>query len=274
MNRPLWLRLLLALLYSCTILVMLALLRTGLPYYDLPLHERPHHALHAQLKSSGSLGLALGIVGTAMMLLMLLYIPRKRLAFMQGWGDLRHWLDLHIWLGVTGTILVTFHSAFIVGGVVSIAFWSMVAVALSGVLGRYLYVQIPRGINGRELSRRELEENLGRTLKEIPGGLSLLEEISHPGALGLGGWLLEDLFAFLDRGGLKRRLRRQGHEVSREVADKLGQVLRLRRRIRRLERLKRLLHHWHVIHRPFALVMYLILLVHVGAALYYSFSWR
>ena len=73
-------------------------------------------------------------------------------------GDIRYWLNYHIWMGITGPILVLFHTTFKFGEIVSVSFWSMAAVALSGFLGRYIYVQIPRSMTGNELSSTELEE--------------------------------------------------------------------------------------------------------------------
>ena len=54
-------------------------------------------------------------------------------------------------------MLVTLHTSFKFNGIISAAYWSMVLVMLSGFVGRYLYVRIPRSIRGNELTRAELE---------------------------------------------------------------------------------------------------------------------
>lgn len=275
MNRPPLFRLLLFVLYAATLVATLWLAFSGAPYYRLPVIERPHHPLHELWKPSGLLGHGIGILGTAMMVLMLAYIPRKRLAVMQTWGDIRLWLDIHIWLGITGTLLVCFHTAFKVGGIVSVAFWSMVAVALSGVLGRYLYLQIPRGIDGHELDRQELEQALVDQLADLPDGQALLARTASSEEGGLWQWIRQDLGAFWRLRGFEQELRASGHtpEQAKRLRRVLGKAQVLRRRIRRLERVRALLHHWHVIHRPFAVVMYLILVIHVGVALLFGFTW-
>ena len=51
-----------------------------------------------------------------------------------------------------GPVLVTLHTAFKFNGIVSIAYWSMVLVVLSGFVGRYLYVRVPKTLRGTELS--------------------------------------------------------------------------------------------------------------------------
>ncbi len=99
----------------------------------------------------------MGVIGSAMMLVMLLYSARKRLDSWQKWGSIASWLDIHIFFGIFGPLFVILHSTFKVNGLVAISFYSMIAVALSGILGRYLYLQIPRNIRGHELSIQDLE---------------------------------------------------------------------------------------------------------------------
>ncbi len=100
---------------------------------------------------------------------MLAYSLRKRIPGLRRAGRLGTWLDLHIWCGVTGPLLIVLHSALKVGGLIAIAFWSMVAVALSGVFGRFLYAQIPRTASGDQLSldeARRLDAELTARLRD------------------------------------------------------------------------------------------------------------
>ena len=73
-------------------------------------------------------------------------------------GILKYWLEFHIFLCTLGPIMVLFHTAFKFGGLVAVSFWSMVAVFLSGIVGRFIYIQIPRSIEGRELSLSEVRD--------------------------------------------------------------------------------------------------------------------
>jgi len=64
-------------------------------------------------------------------------------------------------------VVIAFHASFKFRGIAGIAFWIMLAVAASGVIGRYLYSQIPRSITAAELSMAELqsgESDLTETL--------------------------------------------------------------------------------------------------------------
>lgn len=147
---------------SVMVLIIIAatiyLIYTGINYYNTPLEERFYHPRHDWFKPSGAYGHGLGIIGTLMILFgVVIYIARKRYNFMSKVIRLKYLLEFHIFLCTLGPILVLFHTAFKFGGIVSIAFWSMVAVVASGVVGRFIYIQIPRTIEGRALSLNEVK---------------------------------------------------------------------------------------------------------------------
>ena len=72
-------------------------------YYHLPLWERPDNPLHGALRPSGSLGHPFAWVGAGLMLSgVFLYSTRKRLGVMRGRGPMRTWLNLHIYLCLSG----------------------------------------------------------------------------------------------------------------------------------------------------------------------------
>lgn len=81
-------------------------------------------------------------------------------------------------------ILVLFHTTFKFGGIVSIAFWSMVIVVLSGVVGRFLYIRLPRDWQGREftfadatVALRKLEQKNDPTNQEVQEREKLVRQI-------------------------------------------------------------------------------------------------
>lgn len=132
----------------------------GYSYYSTPMEERFYHPDHENFKAGGIYGHGLGIVGTLLILIgVVMYIVRKKSRRMAKWGRLKYWLEFHIFLCSLGPVMVLFHTAFKFGGIVSVAFWSMVAVVLSGVIGRFIYIQIPRSVEGRELSIEEVQSN-------------------------------------------------------------------------------------------------------------------
>lgn len=139
----------LLLLSAAFAIVLGRILWTGLGFYLTPHAERPFHEGFRLFRPAGLVGHSVGIVGSAMILLLLLYSVRKRVRRLRRWGDLQIWLKYHIFLGVAGPLLITVHAAGKVGGIVAISFWSMVAVAVSGIFGRFLYQQLPRNVWAR-----------------------------------------------------------------------------------------------------------------------------
>jgi hypothetical protein len=124
----------------------------GYSYYSLNLEQRSFHRDHELFKPSGLVGHGLGIIGLILILIgVFSYMIRKRTKKLHHFGLLRNWLEFHIFLTILGPAMIIFHTAFKFGGIVAISFWSMIAVVISGVIGRYIYVRIPRTIEGREL---------------------------------------------------------------------------------------------------------------------------
>lgn len=256
---------------------------TGYSYYDLPLEERFYHPQHAWFKPSGTFGHGIGILGTLLILFgVALYIARKRYNFMAKQLRLKYLLEFHIFLCTLGPILILFHTAFKFGGLVSVAFWSMVAVVASGVIGRFIYIQIPRTIEGRELTLNEvkgLRSDLMETLRSKTGlneeMVTLITGSSEADATGKGSALSryrsERQVLRSIRRSLKQKLlpRTERKAIVEMVKDEFA----LSRRIRRLQLMQRLFKYWHVAHLPFALIMLIILIIHVAVTLAFGYKW-
>ena len=149
----------------------------GSEYYRTGIDERVYHDGHAALKPSGIVGHGLGIFGSLFMVVgVISYMARKRYRFMSRMGLLKHWLEFHIFLCTLGPVLVLFHTAFKFGGLVAVSFWSMVAVFLSGIAGRFIYLQIPRSIEGRELSLNEVRATKGDLADHIKASYNFDDE--------------------------------------------------------------------------------------------------
>ncbi|MFQ6613265.1 MAG: hypothetical protein ACE5D1_00335 [Fidelibacterota bacterium] len=280
------------------ILLLLALLVAGIIFWSLDVAgsyylasslDRPRMEVHQLWKPGGTYGHGLGILGSIMILLLLTYSIRKRFRRFRRWGKLPVWLNYHIFLGITGPLLITLHTTFKFGGLVSISYWSMMAVMLSGFIGRYIYVKIPRKINGEEMSRKEIEahnEELKRQLTEefqlSPDQLELIEQIGgvdkikQRGLFGIFTFFIMDLFNWLT-------LRRISHHVFksasvpkerlREFHQLLSRRVRNSRRIAFLQTAQKLFHYWHVIHKPFAYTMIVIMIIHVTVVITLGYRW-
>lgn len=285
---PLYQRVYLFSLVAITILVTAYVGFYGASYYQTGLEQRFFHEQNELLKPSGLIGHGLGILGTLMIIVgVFSYMARKRFRRLSRLGYLKHWLEFHIFLCTLGPILVLYHTAFKFGGIVAVSFWSMVAVVASGVVGRFIYLQIPRTIEGRELSLNELNAQKVVFFDFIKNKFSLDSELID---------FLNRVFGSeeeLYKGSFfSKMVERLAYEkvVKRDVRDKLRarniskndykQIIKLikaeillNRRIAWLSTMHKFLGYWHVIHLPFALIMLVIMIVHVCVALVFGYIW-
>ena len=115
-------------------------------------------AEHKYYTSGDDFGYYLGLVGALLMLSLLLFPLRKRARFMQGWGKLSNWFRVHMIIGITGPLLILFHANFRFGSInAGVALSSMLLVAASGILGRFVYTKIHHGLYGRSATLKEIK---------------------------------------------------------------------------------------------------------------------
>jgi hypothetical protein len=188
-----------------------------------------------------------------------------------------------------GPILILYHTAFKFGGIVVVSFWSMVAVVLSGVIGRFLYVQIPHTIQGQMIGMNELNslsENLSRQLKEdfkISGEIfTRIEEISATHRYKRVKFTKGLMLIANDYFGIKNVIRRLKHELKaagiskhkrKEIIHTAKNKLVISRRIGMLHTMQKLFGYWHVVHLPFALIMFIIMVVHISVEIVFGYKW-
>jgi len=284
-------RLSLQALYLAAFALLAYLLVDGWSYYQTPYLDRPHHEAYRLLRPAGSRGLLYGIIGSAMMILMLVYTLQKRAHLFGRNVSLRPFLDIHIFFGVIGPLFIVLHTSFKVQGLVAISFWSMVAVAASGYLGRYLYQQIPRTMTDNELSIGDIEQEQQRLANELKNRSQLSDDLLQRvdtmftrafavESKSIIGLILGLIWSDLKRPFTQRRLRirlAKMAAVSKRVQKDLFALARqrslLNRKVALLERVHRLFHYWHVIHKPFAIIMYLIMVVHIAVAIWTGYGW-
>ena len=107
----------------------------GFDYYRLPRELRPFSDKHELLRPSGLIGINLGVLGTVLFFIIFLYALRKVFPWLGRMGTAKHWMDFHIICGVTAPIIIAFHASFKFNNIAGVAFWIMLAVALSGIGG-------------------------------------------------------------------------------------------------------------------------------------------
>ena len=261
-------------------------------YYALPLWDRPDSPLHEALRPSGSLGHPFAWIGAALMLVgVLLYSSRKRLSLMRGRGPMRTWLNLHIYLCLSGPFLVAAHTAGKLRGLGVYSFWSMMVVAASGIIGRWIYQQFPRTIKGELMSldeiRKEQEQRRARLADEFglaAPQLAAIDAVTERSASrirgGTGGGLralprlvLDDLARPFRLARLRRRLRRERHLARREaraIFDLIGRQVATARKVEFLDTFRSLFGYWHVVHLVFFAAMLMLLVLHVASEAFFG----
>jgi hypothetical protein len=280
--------------------LILALTVYGFDYYTLGSADRPFSPKYAALRPSGTVGLKLGWLGVFMFLVIFLYPLRKHWSWLMKKGNSRHWLDYHVILGIAAPFVIAFHSSFKFSGFAGMAFWIMFAVSVSGIIGRYLYGQIPRNLKAAEMTQKELQEfhqQLAGQLKQqrlvserdLQALLTLpsrerVQQLSMVTALGYMFAL--DIARALRVARLRRHalsfgeklttlggfLKTSNHDVEKAVGVAREDAA-LSKRILFLKRSEQVFHLWHVVHKPFSYTFALLALFHIGLEVAMGFRW-
>lgn len=277
-------------LFAVGILTLIIIGYVGRDYYFLPLTEKYNSGQHSTFGPSGLWGHGLGIIGSLFMLLNFLYSWRKRFEFNEKLGSLKGWLELHMFVGLFGPTLIIYHSVFKFNGLVAaISFFSMVIVVLSGIIGRYIYVQIPHKISGAELSLAELGEDATR-LRTLLGVEFQGDEILQQHCERLCQFSTDKnsrdwgLIWTIFKNDLARRkqlsvllqdLRKKNiSEISiKRIARTVRQQSLLTRKIVLWVRTHKLLDSWRIVHKKLSWLLFATMIVHVLVTLLFGFVW-
>ncbi len=283
--------------YVLAISLVLGLGVYGFDYYLLDPTQRPFSSKHALLRPNGEIGLSLGVFASLLFLGIFLYPIRKRWDWLRSRGNTRHWLDFHVLMGLLAPCIVAFHASLKFRGLAGVAFWIMAAVAISGVIGRYLYAQIPRSLNTAELTLQEVRSEQAHLTEELDRQslfpAALLAPVfrlpseervrSQPLPMALAGMMWIDLARLLHAARLRRHalgfggrvatlggiLASGNVEVERVLAIARRQAS-LSKRILFLSRTQQVFHFWHVIHRPFSYSFAVLALIHIAVVMVFG----
>jgi len=240
------------------------------------------------------IGYYVGLVGGVLMLLLLLYPLRKHVAALRNWGAVKHWFSVHMILGISGPILVLAHSTFHMRSTnAAVALICMLVVAGSGIVGRFFYTKVHRGLYGEKLNLKELQAESGVESAQIQSRLHFAPAVEkrladfQAFALAKRSGLIEDTMRFMALG-----LRR--HQVLRACRTDLAVTLRAAAEARSWDEPKyqrrfkaatdlvdeflsttqrvaefgvydRLLQLWHVAHVPLVYLLVISAIAHVVA---------
>ncbi len=223
-------------------------------------------------------GYDLGLTGAVMMLVLFLYPLRKHLRWLRNAGPLREWLNLHMLLGICGPLLILFHSRFHIGSInAAVAMISMLIVAGSGIIGRFIYTRVHHTLHGRKLAARELRTALAESLAAIQGGKALpleansaMEEYEtkvNRQSAGAAGRTMK----FFTIGWQRRRVAREIHRSlgrqaeAKRLAVQIDEYLVGLQRVAQFSVYERLFSLWHVLHIPLVALLVVSAVYHVIA---------
>ena len=229
------------------------------------------------------LGYNLGLVGGLMMATLLLYSLRKHVKFMQPLGKLKHWFRIHMILGVLGPVLVLFHTTFHMGSInASIAFYCMLLVAGSGLVGRFVYTRIHRGLYGSRTSLKEAREELEGSTGDVKSKMHFfpkveewIEQFEYE-ALEKERTFLQGVWYFLSfdvrRMLLVHRAKKNIHEVlgSQRMQDVAQEAVKLVEEyllqiqsVAQFKKFEQIFSAWHILHIPLMYMMVATAIFHV-----------
>jgi hypothetical protein len=280
--------------------LIVALTVYGFDYYMLGSTDRPFSPKHAALRPSGIIGIKLGWLGVFMFLVIFLYPLRKHWGWLMKKGNSRHWLDYHVILGIAAPFVIAFHSSFKFAGFAGMAFWIMFAVSVSGIVGRYLYGQIPRNLKAAEMTQKELQDLHQKFASQLQErdliserdlrALLTLPSAEYVRSLSIFTALGYMFVLDITRAFRVARLRRHSLDFGERIKT-LGGFLStgnqhvekaivaaredaaLTKRILFLKRSEQVFHLWHVIHKPFSYTFAALALFHIGVELAMGFRW-
>jgi hypothetical protein len=228
------------------------------------------------------------------MLLLFIYPMRKHFAFARNWGRVKWWFLVHMLLGVGGPLLILLHSTFRIGSLnAGVALYSMIIVALSGVIGRFIYARVHRGLRGEQVGFKELlshakldQADVRSRLAFAPKVEAWLKDFEQVELQAKAGWLTYSRQVFwlpLKLWIVYARCVNELHKPIRRLAAhgkwSKADLVRREKQSRKLVRrhltavvrvaqytaYERFFSLWHVAHIPFVYLLVISAIVHVIA---------
>lgn len=246
------------------------------------------------LTAETGIGYWLGIIGSIAMLLLVLYPLRKRFRILHGLGRVAHWFQIHMVLGILGPALIIFHTNFKTGSLnSSLALFTMLTVVASGIVGRYLYAKVHKGLYGSRTEMREILSDVDTLKDQIGTDLAghaqvfadikafdvRVSKIPSNALAGLWGALTIGFSA----GRAHRRImraadsalkitarhygwsRQQRHKQLDGLRDHLKIYFAAVKKAQKFAMYERLFGLWHVLHMPLFVLLALTVVIHIVA---------
>jgi Fe-S-cluster-containing hydrogenase component 2 len=227
-----------------------------------------------------------GLIGTSLMVIAAVYPIFRRVKMFRWMASNTMWFDFHMMAGTIGPMFVILHSALVLNNWVSVAFWSMIIVVVSGVLGRYLYTLVPSLSSGVELEELDHERAFQAARPHWPVPMAEVERelgekrmkaqgVAQSPSILRALWFL----IFQDLGRLpatlarRRRLAQLGvpRKIRNDLARRASRMIVIARRQVVAPKAQLLLHSWKKVHVPFTVILTGFAVAHIWEA--WSRAW-
>jgi hypothetical protein len=245
-------------------------------------------------KAGDDVGYWLGVAGGTMMLLLLSYPLRKYVRALHRLGKVKWWFLAHMLLGVGGPTLILLHSTYRIGSLnAAVAMYSMLVVAGSGVIGRFIYLRVHRSLSGQKASLEQLRARAGLDESETRSRLHFAPEVEarllafgerQVGARPAWPTWLRQVFVLPAQAwwvylrcaaGLHKPLRTMARRRQWSRSDLARREYLARKLVRRylasvvrvaqFTAWERMFALWHVLHTPFVYILAISAVAHVIA---------
>lgn len=236
----------------------------------------------------------IGVAGGSLMLLLFIYPLRKRFRWLASAGAIRIWFGFHIFVGIAGPFLIVIHSTLALRSMNAlIAFTCMCLVALSGIVGRFIYIHVHRGMSEQKEAiedlkeeegdltqimrqrfanypelQRELEEFEARTLAYAP---SVVLDLPRLVKINIEAYRVAAIAKrlagkALRKRGRERHWRTERYNLEFEVAERIiNNYVNAVLRLAQFTVYEKLFAMWHFVHVPLAIVLLVTASWHVVA---------
>jgi hypothetical protein len=239
-------------------------------------------------------GYILGIVGAVLMLALIIYPLRKRYRFMEFIGSVKTTFQTHMIMGVLGPVAILFHANFQLGSLNSnVAFFSMIIVASSGLVGRFMYKRIHYGLYGRHASLNDLHRRYENEKGEIAEVLDFSPAISkhllafsdkalnsqHGFLQSLGSTIIMGIKTRIEYWKIRRMMTKESRmlraqkgwnfsyqrKIANDAHRRIWVFLSHVRNVTEFQFYERMFSLWHVFHLPLAIMLLFSSIFHVIA---------
>jgi hypothetical protein len=241
-------------------------------------------------------GYYMGMVGGIMMLSLLVYAARKRFQFFyrHNLGTMVNWFKYHMVVGILAPTIIVFHSTFRIGSMnARVALYSMLLVVFSGIIGRFLYRHIHKGLYGAKLTIADVNKTfedatimVGHDFKYTPainGHLYAFNEYATAELKGViarvwrfitlryRGKKTEEEVRQIMMGVIKKDLheelitKKEARIAWNETKMKIREYIDASINITQLAVWEKMFSLWHIIHVPFLWLLVITGIVHTFA---------